>query len=74
MPQPPLVYNAKYYDDTHLWQLSPKQRAFKTYRMKDGTIIALFQGDRGANPEIDFRLKMLVPGIDKKPILPPHTY
>src|SRR3989338_4864704 len=74
MPEPVPVYNTKYYDGTCLWQLSPKQCAFKTYRMKDGTIIALFQGKRGANPEIDFRLKMLVPGTDKKPILPPHTY
>lgn len=74
MPQPVPVYNTKYYDGTHLWQLSPKQCAFKTYRMKDGTIVALFQGKRGANPKIDFRLKMLIPGIDKTPILPPHTY
>ena len=74
MPQSSLVYNVKYYDGACLWQLSPKQCAFKTYRMKDGTIIALFQGKRGANTEIDFRLKMLVPGVDKKPILPPHIY
>jgi len=74
MIQPLPIYNPKYYDGTRLWQLSPKECAFKTYRIKDGTIIGLFQGKRGANPEIDFKLKMLVPGIDKKPILLPHTY
>ena len=74
MPQTPLVYNLKYYDGTHLWQLSPKERAFKTYKIKDGTLVALFQGSRGANPKLDFKLKVLVPGLDKKPVLPPHTY
>lgn len=68
------VYNSKYYDGINLWQLSPKECAFKTYKLKDGTLVALFQGKRGANPKIDFRLKILVPGLDKKPVLPPHTY
>ena len=74
MPQTPLVYNLKYYDGTHLWQLSPKERAFKTYKIKDGTLVALFQGSRGANPKLDFKLKVLVPGRSKNPCLPPHTY
>ncbi len=74
MPQSSLVYNSKYYDGVHLWQLSPKECAFKTYKIKDGTLVALFQGKRGANPKIDFKLKILIPGSDKKPILPPHTY
>ena len=42
--------------------------------MKDGTLVALFQGRRGANPEIDFVIRMLVPGVDKKPTAPTHTY
>jgi hypothetical protein len=74
MVETSIIYNSKYYDGVHLWQLSPKERAFKTYKIKDGTLVALFQGKRGANPKIDFKLKILVPGPDKKPVLPPHTY
>ena len=69
-----MIYNPKYYDGTHLKQLSPRLTAFKTYRMKDGTIIGLFQGSRGGNPQIDFVLKALFPGADKKASPPKHTF
>ena len=68
------IYNPKYYDGVHLWKLLPRECAFKTYKMKDGTLVALFQGRSGANPEIDFVIRMLVPGVDKKPTAPTHTY
>lgn len=68
------LYNATYYDGRDLKRLRPKQVAFTTYRMKDGTVVALFQGSRGMNPEIDFVIRMLVPGVDKKPTAPTHTY
>lgn len=42
--------------------------------MTDGTIIGLFQGDRGANPEIDFVLKALFPGANRKSSPPKHTF
>ena len=69
-----IVYNTKYYDGAHLWRLLPRLCAFKTYKMKDGTIVALFQGNRGINPELDFVIRMLVPGVDKRPTAPTHTY
>lgn len=72
MPEP--IYNGKYYHDGSLHQLNPRGTAFKTFRLKDGTIIGLFQGERGANPDLDFVIKMLVPGVDKKPVRPTHTY
>ena len=70
----PIVYNARYYDGINLKQLSPSLTAFKTYRMKDGTIIGLFQGERGANPKIDFVLKALFPGAYRKSSPPKHTF
>ena len=68
------VYNIKYYDGKDLKRLLPKQTAYATYVMKDGTIVACFQGKRGVNPEIDFVIRMLIPGADKKPIPPTHTF
>ncbi len=68
------TYNEKYFDGTTLKQLSPKLAAFKTYVAKDGIVIALFQGKRGAHPELDFKIKILVPGSDKKPNTLPHSF
>lgn len=70
----PYTYNPKYYDGTTLKQLSPKLDAFETYPLSDGTILGLFQGNRGARPDIDFKIKVLFPGTDRRPEPPPHTY
>ena len=69
-----LLYNLKYYDGTSVSQLRPHVKAFKTYKTHDGTLIGLFQGNRGARPDIDFVIKILVPGKDKKLIPPTHTF
>lgn len=74
MPQSLLAYNPSYYDGTSLIQLRPRLIAFKTYKMKDGTLIGLFQGNRGARPDIDFVIKILIPGYDKKLRPPTHTF
>jgi len=74
MPQLPLIYNPKYYDGATLTQLKPCVAAFKTYKTRDGTLIGLFQGSRGARPDIDFVIKILVPGKNKKLIPPTHTF
>ncbi|HMO78149.1 MAG TPA: hypothetical protein PKA42_02485 [Candidatus Paceibacterota bacterium] len=68
------VYNEKYFDGTTLKQLSPKLNAFKTYVAKDGNVIGLFQGKRGARPDLDFKIKILVPGADKKSNTLPHSF
>ncbi|MGC9968813.1 MAG: hypothetical protein ABSC29_03760 [Minisyncoccia bacterium] len=70
----PLVYNPKYYDGTNLKQIRPNVSAFKTYTTRDGTLIGLFQGSRGANPELDFVIKILIPGGDKRLRPPTHTF
>lgn len=72
--QTPMVYNQRYYDGITLKQLRPLLFAFKTYKTSDGTLIGLFQGSRGARPDIDFVIKILVPGKDKRLTPPTHTF
>ncbi|MDP2655237.1 MAG: hypothetical protein Q8P17_01615 [bacterium] len=78
MPQS-LVYNTNYFDGKNLSQMKasvkgmPKE-AFKTYKTKDGTLVGLFQGRRGARPDIDFVIKILIPGSDKTLRPPTHTF
>lgn len=44
----------------------------KYWTMRDGTAIAIYQGSRGANPELDFIVKYLSPG--KRLRAPSHTH
>lgn len=74
MTQTSPIYNSKYYNGTELTQLRPRISAFKTYKTHDGTLIGLFQGNRGVRPDIDFVMKILVPGHDKKLTPPTHTF
>lgn len=74
MPQASPAYNSNYYDSINLMQLRPRLVAFKTYKTKDGTLIGLFQGSRGVRPDIDFVIKILIPGEDKKLRPPTHTF
>lgn len=67
-------YNPNYYDGTNLIQMRPRLTAFKTYQTKDGALIGLFQGNRGARPDIDFVIKILVPGRTKRLTPPTHTF
>jgi len=73
MHMPP-IYNPRYYDGINLTQLRPRLVAFRTYVTNDGTIIGLFQGNRGTRPDIDFVIKILVPGEDKIMRPPTHTF
>lgn len=68
------VYNPKYFDGSTLRQLSPKLDAYKTYVLQDGTVLGLFQGNRGTNAHLDFKIKALFPGSDKKSAPPPHMF
>ncbi len=74
MPQTSLVYNSKYYDGTNLTQLKPRVVAFKTLKTQDGTLIGLFQGNRGMRPDLDFVIKILILGNDKRLRPPTHTF
>jgi len=79
MQRPSLSYNTNYFDGKNLRQMKasvkgmPKE-AFKTYKTKDGTMVGLFQGNRGARPDIDFVIKILIPGFDKVLRPPTHTF
>ena len=74
MPQSSLVYNSNYYDGVNLTQMRPCVVAFKTLKTQDGTLIGLFQGNRGMRPDLDFVIKILIPGNDKKLRPPTHTF
>lgn len=79
MPQSHFVYNKNYFDGTNLRQMKASikglpREAFKTYKTKDGTLVGLFQGRRGARPDIDFVIKILIPGSDKILRPPTHTF
>lgn len=68
------TYNTRYYFDGALHQLRPKATAIHTYQLTDGTIIAMFQGNRGAHPDLDFKIKLLRVGENERPETPPHLY
>ena len=69
-----MAYNPKYYIGTDLWELSPKRPAIHTFVLSDGTLVGMFQGKKGANPQLDFKVKILLDGSNEKPELPPHVY
>ena len=54
-------------------QLRPQAEAIHTYKTGDGTLIAIFQGKRGDNPELDFRVKYLNDDPNAKPVQLPHV-
>ena len=67
------MYNSKYFIDGKIWQYrDPKGPAIHTFTATDGTAIGMFQGKKGARPDLDFRLKILQPKPDAKPFLLPH--
>lgn len=67
------MYNTKYYIDGELWQLArPKTAAIQTYTFGDDLVIGIFQGSLQPHPELDIRIKTLLPGENAKPFLLPH--
>ena len=67
------MYNPKYFIDNEMWQYrDPKGPAIHTFVASDGTAIGIFQGKKGARPDLDFRMKILQPKPDAKPFLLPH--
>lgn len=68
------MYNQNYYIDGELWQLKPKEKAIHTYHVSDGTVVAMFQGQRGSHPELDFKIKILREGQEERPEPPTHVY
>ena len=50
----------------------PRVEALNQFELSDGTIVAIFQGFRGENPELDFIVKYKEPG--KRLRTPSHTH
>ena len=67
------MYNTNYYKDEKMLQLKPYAEAIHTFKTGDGTIIAIFQGNRGDNPELDFRVKYLNDDPNARPVQLPHV-
>lgn len=67
------MYNEKYYKNGKMLELRPRGEALHTFQTSDGTLIAIFQGKRGDNPELDFRVKYLNKGKDARPVQLPHV-
>lgn len=67
------MYNPKYFIQNQMWQYrGPKGPAIHTFTAADGTAIGMFQGNKGARPDLDFRVKILQPKPYAKPFLLPH--
>lgn len=67
------MYNEKYYKDGKMLQLRPYAEAIHTFKTEEGTIIGIFQGNRGDKPELDFRVKYLNNEPKAKPVQLPHV-
>lgn len=67
------MYNPKYIINDQMWQYrSPKGPAIHTFFTADGTAIGMFQGSRGVRPDLDFKVKILLPNPESVPYLLPH--
>lgn len=49
-----------------------KHEPIKYWELSDGNFVSMYQGSRGANPELDFIVKYLAPG--KRLRMPSHTH
>lgn len=67
-----MLYNVKYYHSNKLHSLSPKRDSLWHHICTNGEIIGMFQGSRGLYPEIDFQIKVLLPGVEQKMFTPSH--
>ena len=68
-----LMYNPKYIVNGQMWQYrGPKGPAIHTFFTADGTAIGMFQGSRGVRPDLDFKVKILLPNPESVPYLLPH--
>lgn len=67
------IYNACYYQNGKMRMKRGNVESIHTFVTGDGTLIGMFQGSRGDNPELDFMVKYLNPGEDSRPVLLPHV-
>lgn len=67
-------YNSTYLKTDCLYDPKLKIKSFKHFVMEDGILLAMFQGNRGDNPELDFILKFLQPGAKSRLRTPKHMH
>lgn len=62
------LYNPTYFRDGQLTYRSKGVRhtSLKTYEMKDGVLLGIFQGSYGDRPDVDFIIKFLEPGPKRR--------
>ena len=60
----PFEYSPTLYHDGKLWYAG--EPSFRVFPMPDGTLIGIFQGNRGDNPHLDFVVRFLPPGRRKR--------
>lgn len=66
------MYNSNYYSDGVLLQLRPVIPAIHTFTFGDDLVIGVFQGKNEPHPEIDIKIRVLLPGEHSRPFLLPH--
>lgn len=69
-----MPFNPNYVQGGKMLQLKPKCVAFSTFFTSDNIVIGIFQGNRGDNPHLDIKVRILFDGEENTPILPPHSY
>lgn len=75
-----MAFNCDYYNGLEMLQKRkgrsklPPIQAFSTYKTTDNIVIGIFQGERGENPDLDFKVRVLFEGAENRPLLPPHSY
>lgn len=68
-------YNPTYFNGRQLISRKGIQGvAFRTFVLRDGMVLGLFQGKRGDNPLVDFIVKFLEPGRQKETRTPSHLH
>lgn len=63
-------YNSTYFDSArdvlHYHKGGELHKSLQVFHLADGTLLGMFQGNRGDRPDLDFVIKFLTPGPCKK--------
>jgi DNA modification methylase len=65
-------YNSSYLREGKLWYRG--EPSISVFTVSDGTLLGVFQGERGDNPELDFVLRFLSPGARSRLRTPKNVH
>ncbi len=70
------MYNPNYYNNGKMNVLRGQNKnSILTFSdLSDNNIVAIFQGTRGERPDLDFVVKILMPGVETRPTTPSHAH